>query len=97
MLPEMKAFSGGEFIFQQDGARSHISHDIIAYLQEHMPDFIKPKNWPPNSCDPNVGDKAIWSELEIKLQCGNQYKNLDDMNNALVQIIQMEEHIEQLI
>ena len=86
MLWEMEALSGGDLIFQQDGTRFNIAHDIIAYLQEHTPDFIKPKDWPPNSCDPNDCHYAIWSELETKLHRGKPYANLDDMKDALVQV-----------
>ena len=49
MLPEMHALSGGDFIFQQDGAKCHTAHVTIAYILEHTlshqtnPKLLRPK------------------------------------------------------
>ena len=37
--------------FSMDGAPAHCSRHIIAYLRSHVPEFIEPENWPPNSPD----------------------------------------------
>ena len=53
-LPEMRILAGRVyFIFQQDGARAHTAKDTVAYLKDNVPEFIGPKNWPPNSPDLN--------------------------------------------
>ena len=36
-------------VFQQDGARAHISAVSRAWLNENIPNYIE--NWPPNSPD----------------------------------------------
>ena len=36
LIPEMTRLSGGNFIFQQDGARSHTSKHTIAYLDNNV-------------------------------------------------------------
>ena len=32
----------------------------MAFLRTHVPDFIEPENWPPNSPDLNPIDYSIW-------------------------------------
>ena len=70
LIPEMTRLSGGNFIFQQDGARSHTSKHTIAYLDDHLPDtadLILPEDWPPHSPDLNPCDYSIWSSLARKV------------------------------
>ena len=70
MIPEMERLSGGNFIFQQDGARSHTSKHTIAYLDTHLPadaDVLLPNDWPPHSPDLNPMDYSIWSSLARKV------------------------------
>ena len=67
MIPAMSAVAAGDFIFQQDGARSHTSKHTLAYLEEHLPatsQLLTPDFWPPNSPDLNPMDYSIWSLLE---------------------------------
>ena len=51
LLPEMEQLSNGDYIFQQDGARSQTAKITITYLEEHCCKFLKPDFWPPNSRD----------------------------------------------
>ena len=67
MLPEMSALSGGDYIFLQDGARSHTSKASIAYLDEECPCYVKPHFWPPNSPDLNVLDFSALGDFESKV------------------------------
>ena len=67
MLPEMSNLSGGDYIFLQDGARSHTSKASIAYLDENCPQYVKLEFWPPNSPDLNVLDFAVWGDFESKI------------------------------
>ena len=60
MLSEMRILEGGvHFIFQQDGARAHTAKNTVAYLKDHVPEFIEPKKWPPNSPDLNPVDSSM--------------------------------------
>ena len=70
LIPEMSALSGGEFIFQQDGARSHTSKYTISFLCNNLPvnaDILLPEDWPPHSPDLNPMDYSIWSSLARKV------------------------------
>ena len=70
LIPEMTALSGGDFIFQQDGARSHTSKHTIAYIDDNFPrnaDILLPEDWPPHSPDLNPMDYSIWSSLAKKV------------------------------
>jgi len=48
--------SNDDFLFQQDGAPAHCSCHTVAYLRSHVPEFIEPEKWPPNSPDLNLVD-----------------------------------------
>ena len=66
MIPEMTAQSGGDFTFQQDGARAHTARHTLAYFAEHLPEtasLLEPDNWPPCSPDLNPMDYAVWGQL----------------------------------
>ena len=67
MIPEMDAISGGDYIFQQDGARAHTAKDTIKYIKDNMPDYIPPEMWPPNSPDLNPVDYGIWESFMRKV------------------------------
>ena len=70
LIPDMTALSGGDFIFQQDGARSHTSKLTLRYLDDHLPDsaeLLLPEDWPPHSPDLNPLDYSIWSSLARKV------------------------------
>ena len=64
LLPDIIAHSGDNFTFQQDGAPAHRSRKTVAFLTAHVPDFIEPENWPPNSPDLNPVDYSIWGMLQ---------------------------------
>ena len=53
MIPEMTALSGnGNFIFQQDGARSHTSNYTLSYMEKNLPpnaELLSSDHWPPHS------------------------------------------------
>ena len=66
----MTALSGGEFIFQQDGARSHTSKYTLRYFYDNLPDkaeLLLPEDWPPHSPDLNPLDYSVWSSLAKKV------------------------------
>ena len=67
----MTALSGnGNFIFQQDGARSHASKYTLSYMEKNLPpnaELLSPDHWPPHSPDLNPMDYSIWSSLAAKV------------------------------
>ena len=71
MIPEMTALSGnGNFIFQQDGARSHTSKYTLSYMEKNLPpnaELLSSDHWPPHSPDLNPLDYSIWSSLAAKV------------------------------
>ena len=67
MIPEMDAISGGDYIFQQDGARAHTAKDTIKYIKDNMPGYIPPEMCPPNSPDLNPVDYGIWESFMRKV------------------------------
>ena len=60
LLPDIRRISNNDFVFQQDGAPAHRSRHTVAYLRSHVPEFIEPENWPPNSPDLNPVDYSVW-------------------------------------
>ena len=85
MLPEMIALSGGDFLFQQDGARSHTSAHTLRYINENIPAtaaLLPPEKWPPNSPDLNTMDYAIWSMLEAEVY-KVKIRDLDHLEDRL--------------
>ena len=87
LLPEMERLSNGDYIFQQDGARSHTSKATLAYLEEHCCQFLKPDLWPPNSPDLNPCDYAIWGTLEARIWNHNRFniKTIEDLKERIVE------------
>ena len=71
LIPDMNALSPNEdYIFQQDGARSHTSKYTMRYLDDNLPQdaqLLLPEDWPPHSPDLNPMDYGIWSSLATKV------------------------------
>ena len=53
-----------DYVFMQDGARSHTAKSMVEYLNGHAPGFIKPDSWPPNSPDMNPMDYYVYLRLD---------------------------------
>ena len=62
---------GRKFTIQQYAACCHTANSVINYLNENVPNYIRKENWPPNSCDLNLVDYAIWDMMKEML-----YKNV---------------------
>src|SRR5206468_11046653 len=52
------------FIFQQDGAPAHSSHQAQDWIESHNPAFISKDQWPPNLPDLKIG--RAHSELQSR-------------------------------
>ena len=63
LIPEMNSISPDkDYIFQQDGARSHTSKFMIRYLDDNLPNdaqILLPADWPPHS-----PDLKHWRQME---------------------------------
>ena len=79
LIPDMERLTGNDYIFQQDGARCHTSGSTITYLDENVPDYIPPADWPSNSCDLNPLDYYVWSRLEGFVYRGERIRSLDQL------------------
>ena len=64
LLPYIQKLSGNNFTFQQDVAPAHRSRQTVAFLHLHVPEFVEPENWPPNSPDLNLVDYSICGTLQ---------------------------------
>jgi len=83
LLPDIRRISNNDFVFQQDGAPAHRSRHTVAYLQSHVPEFIEPKNWPPNSPDLNPVDFSVWGALQQKVY-RQKIQNVDHLKHILL-------------
>jgi len=57
------------------------SHD--AYLHSHIPEFIEPENWPPNSPDLNPVDFSVWGALQEKVY-RQEIRDIHHLKQALL-------------
>ena len=64
---EQRHHSCLDFVFMQDGARAHTARSTIEYLDGNCPEYVPPVMWPPNWCDLNPLDLAIWGDLERRM------------------------------
>ena len=83
MLPEMNNISRVDYIFLQDGARSHTAKTTLEYLNEKCPAYVKPNYWPPNSPDLNVLDFIIWGDFEKKVW-KNKPHDVESLKQAII-------------
>ena len=82
----IKRMSGEQrrFTIQQDGATCHTANSVITYLEEHVPDFIRKEEWPPNSCDLNPLDYSVWDMMErIVYKNIKHYENIEELSTAI--------------
>ena len=71
-------------IFQQDGARCHTSATTIRMLNENIPAYIQPADWPPNSPD-LFPIENIWSILTTSVYRDPEPKNVVQLRHRLRQ------------
>ena len=67
MFPEMNNFSRGDYIFLQDGARSHTAKTTPAFFNENCQVYVKRDHQPPNCPNLNLLDLATWCDFEKKV------------------------------
>ena len=74
LLREMEQLSNGDYIFKQDGARSHLLKVTIVQ-QEHCCKFLNQIFGHLKSPDLNPCDYAIWGTLEAKIWKHNHFRS----------------------
>ena len=74
MIPQMNRITGGQdYVFMQDGARSHTAQLTLKHLgkRKHL-NLLEPHHWPPNSPDLNPVDYCIWGMQETDVYRGHR-------------------------
>ena len=75
---------GKKFAIQQYGARCNTANSVVDYLNENVPDYIRKENWPPNSCDLNLLDYAIWYIMKkIIYKTIKRYEDIEGLSAAI--------------
>jgi transposase len=84
LLPAIRAQSGEQYVFQQDGAPSHTAHATVDMLRCQTPSFIPPSLWPPNSPDLNPVDYKVWGVLQDRVY-RTRVRDVDHLKQRLVE------------
>ena len=73
MIPQMNRLAQGDYLFMQDGARSHTFKLTLNHLgkYKHLK-LLEPHQWPPNSPDLNPLDYSTWRMLETNVYHGRR-------------------------
>ena len=82
LLLDIRRLSNDDFLFQQDGAPAHRSRHTVAYLRSHVPEFIEPENWPPNSPDLNPVNYSVWGALQ-QMVYRDRISDIDHLKQVL--------------
>lgn len=89
LFDDCNALLPNGFIFQQDGAPAHASHQAQNWIKVRNPDFIKKDEWPPNSPDLNPLDYHVWGAmLHLYQQHEPKPKNKAELQTVLQSIWQ---------
>jgi transposase len=85
LLPDCRRlYPRGDFVFQQDGAPSHMSNASQAFLRANTGDFIDKTCWPPQSPDCNPLDYYVWNALQEKVYEGrNEPFTLEELKETI--------------
>jgi transposase len=84
-VTERKLFSEqAKGLFQQDGARCHTSATTIRWLDNNIPSYIHPADWPPNSPDLSPIEN-IWSILSTSVYRDPEPKTVAQLKRRLRQ------------
>ena len=94
MLPEMDNLSRGDYIFLQEGERSHTAKATLEYLNENCSAYVKPDQWPPNSRNLTILDFAIWADFENKAW-KNKPHDVESLKQAIIK--EVRDHLQGII
>jgi Winged helix-turn helix len=84
-VTQRKLFANNDLgVFQQDGARCHTSAVTTKWLNDNIPSYIKPQDWPPNSPDLSPIEN-LWSILSLSVYKDPEPKNIAQLKRRLQQ------------
>ena len=90
VIPIVKAegerLIGSDFLFQQNGARSHTSKKSMEAFQNTGISLLKGGDWPPNSPDLNPMDYFFWNQV-AKHVAKRKYSNRQELAREIEKII----------
>ena len=73
-----------KFTIQQYGTPCDTTNSVTNYLNKNVPDYIRKENWPPNSCDLNLLDYAIWYIMKkIIYKTIKRYEDIEGLSAAI--------------
>jgi len=52
-------------------------------LSLHVPEFVEPQNWPPNSPDLNPVDYSTWGALQQLVYCRRRIRDIEHLKEVL--------------
>ena len=64
---------------------SHTAKNAINFLRQENVNFIEPDMWPPNSCDLNTVDYAIWGALQEKVYLRRKFTTVEQLKLAIIE------------
>ena len=82
-FPDIRAYCGDRWTFQQDGATCHTARSVRDFLENACPQHIEPEAWPPKSPDLNPMDFFVWGELQRLVYRGVKIRDLDHLRERL--------------
>ena len=84
-ITQVKLFNDNDLgVFQLDGARCHTSATTTKWLDDNIPSYIKPKDWPPNSPDLSPIEN-LWSILSLSVYRDPEPTNVVQLKRRLQQ------------
>src|ERR1044071_2543422 len=84
-VTRVKLFNDNDLgIFQQDAARCHTSAKTTRWLEDNIPSYIKPKDWPPDSPDLSPIEN-LWSILSFSVYRDPEPTNVVPLKRRLQQ------------
>jgi len=61
----------------------HTARNTTDYLKKEKIDSIEPDMWPPNSCDLNPVDYAVWGALQQRVYHRRKFNTVEEMKRAI--------------
>lgn len=79
----IQMFSGGNWVWQQDGAAAHTALITQNFFKDNGFNFITKTEWPPNSCDLSPLDYCINSVLKERVYA-HKFSTMAEMKKVII-------------